>query len=42
MKKILVSLIAVFVLSVQARENITIIYGFSAADNSANYTRNLT
>jgi len=41
MKKILAVLLAALALSVQARENITIIYGFSAADNAANYGRNL-
>ena len=41
MKKILAVLLAAFALSAQARENITIVYGFSAADNAANYSRNL-
>jgi tripartite-type tricarboxylate transporter receptor subunit TctC len=41
MKKILAVLLATLALSVQAKENITIIYGFSAADNAANYSRNL-
>ena len=41
MKKILAVLLAALALSAQARENITIIYGFSAADNAANYSRNL-
>jgi tripartite-type tricarboxylate transporter receptor subunit TctC len=41
MKKILAVLLAALALSAQAKENITIIYGFSAADNAANYGRNL-
>jgi len=34
-------LLITFTLAVSAKENITIIYGFSAADNSANYARTL-
>lgn len=41
MKKILAILLTAFAITAQAKENITIIYGFSAADNSANYSRNL-
>ena len=41
MKKILAVLLAALALSAQAKENITIIYGFSAADNAANYSRTL-
>jgi tripartite-type tricarboxylate transporter receptor subunit TctC len=41
MKKILAVLLAALALSAQARENVTIIYGFSAADNAANYSRTL-
>jgi tripartite-type tricarboxylate transporter receptor subunit TctC len=41
MKKIIVALLVALSLTAQARETITIIYGFSAADNSANYSRNL-
>jgi tripartite-type tricarboxylate transporter receptor subunit TctC len=41
MKKILAVLLTAFALSAQAKENITIIYGFSAADNAANYSRTL-
>lgn len=41
MKKLLTTLLCAFALSAQARETVTIIYGFSAADNSANYSRNM-
>lgn len=41
MKKILAVLLVAFALSAQAKENVTIIYGFSAADNAANYSRTL-
>lgn len=42
MKKLLLVLgTALAVFSAQARENITIIYGFSPADSSANYSRSL-
>ena len=41
MKKFLAILLTFFALTAQARENITIIYGFSAGDNSANYARTL-
>jgi len=41
MKTLLALLLTVFALSAQARETITIVYGFSAADNSANYSRTL-
>lgn len=41
MKKLLTLLIFAFALTAQARETVTIIYGFSAADSSANYGRNL-
>ena len=41
MKKILALLLTAVALTAQAKENITIIYGFSAADNSSNYSRNL-
>ena len=39
MKKILATLLMAFALTAQAKETITIIYGFSAADNVANYSR---
>ena len=42
MKKLLTALLfAAVALSASAKETIQIIYGFSAADNSANYSRNL-
>ena len=41
MKKILAILLSAFALAANARENVTIIYGFSAADNASNYSRNL-
>jgi tripartite-type tricarboxylate transporter receptor subunit TctC len=42
MKKLLTALVfAAVALSASAKETIQIIYGFSAADNSANYSRNL-
>jgi tripartite-type tricarboxylate transporter receptor subunit TctC len=43
MKKILASLLCVFALNAQAqaKENITIIYGFGPGDNSTNYSRNM-
>ena len=41
LKKLLTVLLCTFTLSVSAAEVITIIYGFSASDNSANYSRNL-
>jgi tripartite-type tricarboxylate transporter receptor subunit TctC len=42
MKRFLAAvLLSALALTVQAKETITIIYGFSAADNSANYSRHL-
>ena len=41
MRKLLIMLFCASALAVQARENIQIIYGFSAADNAANYGRTL-
>jgi tripartite-type tricarboxylate transporter receptor subunit TctC len=41
MKKLLAVLLSAFAISAVAKENITIIYGFSAADNAANYSRTL-
>lgn len=41
MKKILALLLSVFALSAQAKENITIVYSWSAGDQAANYWRNL-
>lgn len=41
MKKILATLLMAFALTAQAKETITIIYGFSASDNAANYSRTL-
>lgn len=41
MKKILAVLLAALAFSAVAQDKVTIVYGFSAADNSFNYTRNL-
>ena len=41
MKKLITALLCSLALTAQARETVTIIYGFSAADSSANYGRNL-
>ena len=43
MKKLVIALLCSLALTAQAqtRETVTIIYGFSAADSSANYGRNL-
>ena len=41
MKKILATLLMAFALTAQAKETITIIYGFSVSDNAANYSRTL-
>jgi tripartite-type tricarboxylate transporter receptor subunit TctC len=41
MSKILGIILFVFAMSATAKETVTIIYGFSAADNAANYSRTL-
>lgn len=41
MKKILVILLATFAISAQAKETITVIYGWSPADTAANFSRSI-
>ena len=41
MKKILVAFLTLFALSAQAKETITIIYGWSPADVAANFSRTI-